>query len=228
MDTELIELNQKLDTLTSQVAYLSEQTRIAEQARESRNDLLEAGIPIAREALGLVNEELDDVQDFIQPTDLIRMLKKLIVHGPQLEKLLDQLDSVSDLVDSTGPVVKLGFDSVTNTLDGMERKGYFTFGREVVQIADSVVTSFTEEDLDRLGESVEPLLDVVKELTKPEITGFLRNTVKAVEEEVQKPVETSWSGLYRQLRNPDVRRGLALTLRVLQVVGEQAAGDEKK
>jgi len=228
MDTSLIELNQKLDTLTSQVAYLSEQTRIAEQARESRNDLLEAGIPIAREALGLVNEELDDVQDFIQPTDLIRMLKKLIVHGPQLEKLLDQLDSVSDLVDSTGPIVKLGFDSVTNTLDGMEHKGYFTFGREVAQIADSVVTSFTKEDLDHLGESVEPLLDVIKELTKPEVTGFLRNTVKAVEEEVQKPVETSWSGLYRQLRNPDVRRGLALTLRVLQVVGEQAAGDKKK
>ncbi len=228
MDTPLIEINQKLDALAAQVACLSEQARMAEQARESRDDLVGSVMPIAREAMRLASGELEEVQDSIQPANLVRMLKKLIVHAPQLEQLLDLLDGGFDLVDTAMPIVKLGLDSVTNTMDGMERKGYFTFGRQVGQIADSVVTSFTKEDLDRLGESVEPLLDVVKELTKPEITGFLRNTVKAVEEEVQKPVETSWSGLYRQLRNPDVRRGLALTLRVLQVVGEQAAGDEKK
>lgn len=227
MDTSLNDLNQKLDALTAQVAYLTEQARISEQAREARDDLVGSAMPIVSDAMRLATHELEEVQDYIQPADLVRLLKKLVVHRPELEQLLDLLDAGYDLVDTAMPVVKLGLDTVTSTLDGMDRKGYFTFGRKAVQIADTVVSSFSEEDLDRLDEGVEPLLDVVKDITKPEIMSFLRNTIRIAEEEVQKPVDTSWAALFRQMRDPHVRRGLALTLRVLQVVGRQAAGDQK-
>jgi uncharacterized protein YjgD (DUF1641 family) len=52
------------------------------------------------------------------------------------------------------------------------------------------------------------------------------------EREIEKPVDVSYMGLLRQMRDPEVRRGLALTMRVLHVVGAQAAengsGDEYK
>jgi len=43
------------------------------------------------------------------------------------------------------------------------------------------------------------------------------------EQEVEKPVDISYTGLLRQMRDPEVRRGLALTMRVLHVVGLQAS-----
>ena len=40
---------------------------------------------------------------------------------------------------------------------------------------------------------------------------------------INEPVDISYSGLLRQLRDPETRRGLALTLRMLHVIGSQAA-----
>jgi uncharacterized protein YjgD (DUF1641 family) len=56
---------------------------------------------------------------------------------------------------------------------------------------------------------------------------FVHDTLLVAEAEIQKPVDTSLVGLARQLRDPAVRRGLALTLRVLHVVGSQANGRAK-
>lgn len=226
MDPTLDEINKKLDLLTTQVTYLSEQASMAERARESRDDLLDAAAPVMCEAMRLASNELEEVQAFVRLPDLLRMLKKLIVHGPQLEQLLDQLDSISDLMDTTGPVVKLGMDTVTNILDEMERKGYFMFGKEAVRITDTVVSSFTKAELEQLEESLPSVLDTVKAIAKPETTKLLKDTVTEVELEIKKPVNKSLGALLRQMRDPDVIRGLAITLRLLKVIGKQAALSE--
>jgi len=47
--------------------------------------------------------------------------------------------------------------------------------------------------------------------------------VANVELEVEKPVNTSLPALLGQMRDPNVRRGLVLTMRALRVIGAQAA-----
>ena len=76
-----------------------------------------------------------------------------------------------------------------------------------------------------LGENVVLILNTVKDMTQPEILNFVRNTLFVAEKEIEKPVDISYMGLMRQMRDPEVRRGLALTMRVLHVVGSQAAGN---
>jgi uncharacterized protein YjgD (DUF1641 family) len=90
-----------------------------------------------------------------------------------------------------------------------------------MRIMDNVVTSFSEEDVRRLGDNAVLILSVVKDMTQPEIMGLVRNIVSGVEAEVAKPVNTSLPALLGQMRDPAVRRGLALTMRVLRVVGSQ-------
>jgi uncharacterized protein YjgD (DUF1641 family) len=68
------------------------------------------------------------------------------------------------------------------------------------------------------------ILNVVKDMTQPEIMNFVRNTLLVAEQEVAKPVNTSLVSILGQMQDPAVRRGLALTLRVLHVVGAQAEG----
>jgi uncharacterized protein YjgD (DUF1641 family) len=107
-------------------------------------------------------------------------------------------------------------------LTDLEQKGYFAFGRSSMHIVDNIVTSFSEDDVNRLGDNVVLILNTVKDMTQPEIMTFVRNTLKVAEKEVEKPVNTSYGALLSQMRDPVVRRGLALTLRVLRVIGDQA------
>lgn len=222
MDSQLEELNRKIDALTAQVTYLSEKAREAELARRSGDELLETAMPIARGAMDLVGTELEDVQEYLDPEDLIRLLKKVIRHAPQMEMLLDQVDGITDLIDVVGPITKEGMDKATSLVEELDRKGYIAFGRGGLRMVDNIVCNFTEDDVTKLGDNIVLILNTVKDMTQPEIMTFVRNTLLVAEAEVQKPVDTSLGSLIKQMNDPAVRRGLALTLRVLHVVGAQA------
>jgi hypothetical protein len=79
----------------------------------------------------------------------------------------------------------------------------------------------SRKDVNR-GDNVVLILNTVKDMTQPEIMSFVRNTLLVAEKEIEKPVDISYTGLLRQMRDPEVRRGLALTMRVLHVIGSQA------
>ena len=222
MDLANAELTQKIDMLAQQVAYLTEQARIAEQARQSREELMETMLPVAKDAMRLASEQMEDVQEYLDPQDLVRLLKKLVRHAPQMEMLLDQLDSLTDLLDVARPMAREGMDKATSIMDELERKGYIRFANGGMRMMENVVTSFSEDDVKRLGDNIVLILNTVKDMTQPEIMNFLRSTLLVASREVEKPVSTSYLDLYRQMRDPDVRRGLALTMRVLKVVGNQA------
>jgi uncharacterized protein YjgD (DUF1641 family) len=218
----VLSLNQKIDALTNQVAYLTEQAQISERGRRERTELIENMMPIAKDAMQIASDQFEEIQDYLKIEDLLRFVKQVARHRPQFEMLLGQIDAVTDLVSIMNPIAKEGVDKLTTVLTELEQKGYFSFTRSGIRMADKVVTSFTEEDVNRLGDNIVLILNTVKDMTQPEIMTFLRNTLEVSQREVEKPVNTSMWAILGQLRDPSVRRGLALTLRVLRVVGAQA------
>jgi uncharacterized protein YjgD (DUF1641 family) len=225
MDQSMVELNHKIDELSAQVAYLADQAEIAERQRANRAELMRDLTPIANEAFRLSVEQLEEIQEYVELEDLLRLVKRLARNGRNFEKMLNQIESLMDLAETMGPLANEAFGKAVNELTDLERKGYFAFARGGRQIMDNVVTSFTEEDVNRLGDNVVLILNTVKDMTQPEIMNFVRNTLLVAEKEIEKPVDISYTGLMRQMRDPEVRRGLALTMRVLHVVGAQAGGN---
>jgi uncharacterized protein YjgD (DUF1641 family) len=223
MDATLQELNQKIDQLTTQVSYLSEQAQINERQRNERAELMRDVTPLANQAFILAIEQLEEVQEYIDLGDLMRLLKRLLRNGRNLEKMLDQLESLTDLLETVGPLADDAFGKVVDLMAGLEAKGYFTFARGGANLMDHLVASFSEEDLNRLGDSLPQIAGLVKDISQPEMFGFAQDTLAVARLELAKPVDTSTLGLVRQLNNPDVRHGLALILRLMQVIGAQAA-----
>lgn len=230
METVQVGLADKLDALSaqvaalaSQVAYLTEQARGAEQARQDRAELVRDLTPIANDAYRLTVEQLQEIQDYVDLGDLLRLLKRVLRNTQNLERMLDQLESVSELTDTLAPLSDQAFGKAVDALQAMEQKGYFALAQGGMQIVDNVVTSFSAEDVRKLGDNIVLILNVVKDMTQPEIMQFVGNTLRLAEREVEKPVSISYPALLAQLRDPAVRRGLALTLRVMHVVGTQAA-----
>ena len=221
-DQTIAELNRKIDLLAAQVQYLAEQARVAELARQERAELMQDAAPIARDAIQLAGEHLQEIEAYVKPADLVRLLKKLARAAPYLETLLDELDGVKDLVEIAGPIGKEALGKAEAVLDAAERKGYFVFARGGLQIADHIVNSFTEEDVRQLGDNIVLILRTVKEMTQPEVMNFLRSTVAVAGQELEGPVDISYRALFRQIRDPNVRRGLALTLRMMRGIGAES------
>lgn len=219
----LAELNRKIDALTAQVQYLTEQAQAAERARQAREELMHDLTPVLNDLFRLSAAQLEEVQEFVDLADLLRLLKRLLRNIPNIERLLDQLESLGDLTDAVAPIGKDAFNRAVAALAEMEQKGYFAFLQGGLRIVDNIVTSFTEEDVRQLGDNIVLILRTVKEMTQPEVMNFLRNTVTLTEQEASEPVDISYRALLAQMRDPNVRRGLALTMRMLSNVGAQAA-----
>lgn len=222
----LAELNRKIDALTAQVQYLTEQAQAAERARQAREELMHDLTPVLNDVFRLSAAQLEEVQEFVDLADLLRLLKRLLRNIPNIERLLDQLESLGDLTNAITPIGKDAFNRAVEVLAEMEQKGYFVFLKGGLRIVDNIVTSFTEEDVKQLGDNIVLILRTVKEMTQPEVMNFLRNTVTLAEQEAGEPVDISYRALLAQMRDPNVRRGLALTMRMLSKVGAQAANSQ--
>ena len=227
MGQSLLELNEKLDRLTDQVAYLTEQAQRAERERAARAELMRDLTPIVNDAYRLTVEQLEEVEQYVSLDDLLRLIKRLARNGRNMEKILDQLESVMDLAETVVPLGDAAFGRAVNELTTLERKGYFTFAKGGWQILDNIVTSFGEEDVRQLGSNVVLILQTIKEMTQPEVMHFARNMVSAIESEGPAAVSISYRSLLGQMRDPNVRRGLALTLRVLRNLGLQTSPQER-
>ncbi|MCP4425835.1 MAG: DUF1641 domain-containing protein [Chloroflexi bacterium] len=219
MDQTIVELNQKIDALTAQVAFLAEETRIQQRRRQEWDELKSDLTPIASDVFRISVEQLDEVESYVQLEDVFRLAKRLARNTRNLEQMLDQMESLAELGRELSPLTQDVFLTTMNRLDEMERKGYFAFMRGGMAILDNVVASFTEEDVRQLGENIVLILQTVKEMTQPDIMQMMRSTAVTIREE--EPVENiSMMSILRQLNDPAVKRGLAKTLSVLKTVSE--------
>jgi uncharacterized protein YjgD (DUF1641 family) len=116
-------------------------------------------------------------------------------------------------------------ETATSKLAAIEERGYFEFAKGAVRVADKVVTGFSEEDVEALGDNVVLILETIKDLTQPEVMAALHRMITVVQEQqrhiADEPVEApSLFSIVRQLRDPDIRRGMARGLNALRAVSE--------
>jgi uncharacterized protein YjgD (DUF1641 family) len=201
--SDLAALNAKLDELSTQVAFLTEQARDAARRQQERAELLHDVLPIANDAVGLVTEQLEEIQGYVDLSDLLRLLKRLLRNGRNLDRMLDQLESLMDLAQTIGPLSDSIFEKATDVLQAGEQRGYFALAKGGARAVDSVASSLTPEDLDRLADNLVVVLAAFKELDQPADPGL--------------------RSLLKQMRDPEVQRGLAAVLRVLRAIGANTA-----
>ena len=201
--SDLAALNAKLDELSAQVAFLAEQARETARRQQERAELMHDLLPIANDAVGLVTEQLDEIQGYVDLSDLLRLLKRLLRNGRNLDRMLDQLESLMDLAQTIGPLSDSIFEKATDVLQAADQRGYFALATGGAKAVDKVAASLTPEDLHRLAGNLVVVLAGFKELDQPADAGL--------------------RSLLKQMRDPEVQRGLAAFLRVLRAIGANTA-----
>ncbi len=149
-------------------------------------------------------------------------LDALLAHAERRDAELEPLrDLAAEVGVLSGPVV----DSVTARVADWDERGYLGFARSSARVVDRIVTSFEEEDVEALGDNVVLMLETLRDLTQPEILRLLRQTAGSVshlETDAEGPPPSTFA-LLRDLRDPEVRRGLGRMLDLLRSVGAEGA-----
>ena len=227
------ELEAKIDALTEQVAFLTAEAREAKQRREMWVELQQDVMPIAGDVLQVLERELEELSADVTIEDVGDLIRRLIRVAPILDRALEYLESFSELFADMMPLTEHAVDVATDRLVNLDQKGYFTFAKAGMHVVDRVVTGFSEEDVEALGDNVVLILETIKEMTQPEIMAVLYRMIEAVQRQ-QRQLETepkeppSLFTLAKRMRDPEIRRGMARALDTLSAVSDVDTGPPRK
>jgi uncharacterized protein YjgD (DUF1641 family) len=219
----IVELERKLDTMSGQLDLIAEELREQRLRRRQWDELRSDLSPIAAEAMELASNELEAIQDFVQPEDMLRLLRRILRNTKNIEDGMARYESLMDFLDDAGTLTNEAFVKILTTLETFEQRGYFEFANAGMGVVDEIVTAYSKEDVEALGENVVQMLDIIKNLTQPEMLAVATRMLDAVQRqqaaaELEPAEPPGLFNLAGQMRDPEVRRGLARALNTFKVV----------
>ncbi len=227
VEASLQEIKEQLTQLTEQVDYLSQRAQIDQNRWETVEDLASDLKLVGQSAFEGAVEELSDLDPAVSLEDSLRLLRRLAENTGNLEWTLQQLESVRDFVRDAAPIASDAFEALTDQFEELDRLGVLAFIQETWRIGQIILTSFSPEDVRALGDNVVLILNTVKGMTQPEIMHMLGNLTGAYRhaEATTDELKTGTFALLKQMRDPEVRRGLAVTMQILKGVAGTPTSD---
>jgi uncharacterized protein YjgD (DUF1641 family) len=219
-------LEHKIDMLSEQVRFLTDEATAQRRRRESLEELQADLTPIAMNAVEQTARTLDGVT--IDPADLLQLGLRVAANAELLERTLGQLESLNALAEDAQPIVQQGVAMAIDRAAEFEEKGYFEFAEATVGIVDRVVTTYTKEDVEALGDNIVQMLEIVKDLTQPQMLAVAQRLLDVVQRQasVARTEPENPPGLFSlagKLRDPEIRRGMGRALDTFKAVSSAEA-----
>lgn len=212
---QIDEINRKLDIIVGEIEL---QSRNRREMDDLKDDLTRVGKDVYDTAV----LELEEASDSIDTGDMLHLGKKLLRNVKNITKTFEQLENLKDFVNDFSPISRDLFIDFMNKLDEFDRKGYFQFLKELGNVMDNVVTSFSSDDVKHLAENIVTILNTVKNLTQPEMLHAVNNALTVYQNlDVDLSERITTFGILRELNKPEVKKGLAFALKFLENLGKQ-------
>lgn len=216
-----------LDLLHSKLDYLTEQFEAQKRRQQALEELKDDMVPIFNHMVRLSIEELAEVGSEFRVEDLLFLLKRLLRNTDTLLRLMDLMEAGVGLSDEMQILGKQVFSNAVETLDRLERDGYFAFMREGWNVVERIVTEFDEQDVRALGDNIVTILGTVRSMTQPEVLALANNAISAIGPAAEPEGTISTLGLLRELSNPQVRRGMARLLNIVKALADEPGSNGK-
>ena len=225
------ELEAKIDALTAQVEFLADEAMEQRRRRIAMEELQADLTPIATAAIGNAAVALDQAD--IDAGDLVSLAVRVAENAELLENAVAQLQSVNDLVVDVMPIVRQGIELAIEKAAALEEAGYFDFIEAGIGVVDRVVTGYSKEDVEALGDNVVQILDIVKDLTQPDMLAVTQRMLDVVHKQAEISGETmadppSLFALAGKVRDPEVRMGIGRALDTLKAVSSANGEDQEE
>ena len=214
-------VEERLDRLDEQLGEVVAELRHQRLERERWRELADELAPIAEQAMNMTIAQL--ASGSFDAGEIAGLVRAVLQDAAAIQAWIGPLRSLAAMADEAGPLATSAVSSLNARLQLLDERGYFAFARQVAGVLDTIVTSFSHEDVKLLGDNIVLILETVKEMTQPEVMGLLGRTalsIRQVQASGATPVPSTFA-LLGQMRDPDVRRGLARLLATLRTLGAQ-------
>lgn len=154
-----------------------------------------------------------------------QLFHDLLVNADLLSAALRQLASAADFLEDAQPIIREAYQQAVDGCQRLQDKGYFRAAAASLRIADALVEAHSAEDLRQVEASAPEIIGLLRELTRPEALQALEAIVHGFGRvQATMNVEKSIVGILRDLNTHDARRGMAIIVEFLKVVGATSAG----
>lgn len=214
MEDRIAEVDRKLDFIVEELAHLK-------RVRNSAEDLVADLTLVGKDAMGDAVEALGSAA--LRPQEIIHLFKSALIDARLLSGALQQLESAADFVQDAQPIVRDLFHQAVAGCQNLQEKGYFEAAAAGMRIGDALVQSHSPSDLKQVEASVPQLVGFLRELTRPEVLQALEAIIHGFGRvQATMNVNKSLFQLVRDMNSPDARRGIAILVEFLKVVGARS------
>jgi len=214
VEDRIAELDRKLDFIVEELAHLR-------RVRNSAEDLLADLTLVGKDAMGDATEALGSAA--LRPQEIIHLLKSVLLDAKLLNGALQQLESAADFIQDAQPIARDLFRQAVASCQLMQQKGYFAAAAAGMRIGDALIQSHSPDDWKQVEASVPQLVGFLRELTRPEVLQALEAIIHGFGRvQATMNIDKSVFELVRDLNSPDARRGMAIVVEFLKVVGSRS------
>lgn len=214
-EDRIAELDRKLDFIVEELTHLK-------RVRNSAEDMVADLTLVGRDAMGDAVKVLGS--SALQPQEIIHLFKSALIDARLLSGTLQQLESAADFVQDAQPIVRDLFRQAVTACQSLQEKGYFEAASAGMRIGDALIQSHSQSDLKQVEASVPQFVGFLRELTRPEVLEALEAIIYGFGRvQATMNVNKSIFELVRDMNSPDARRGIAILVEFLKVVGSRTS-----
>ena len=212
---QIDEINQKLDLV---LHYVNQQRLKSETVEDLVTDVSIIGRDVFN---GAVNE-LDNQNIELDIDEIKILIFKLIKNAGNFVTVLSVFESLNDFIKDAGPVVNEVMIDVIKKMHEFEKKGYFEFIKELMNVFDNVITNYSAEDVRSLSDNIVTIMDTVKNITQPEMLNAMNNAINIYKNLNPDDVEkySMWKA-FRDIRTPEMKRGIGFMMLFLKNLSKE-------
>lgn len=215
IQTKIDDINRKLDMVLEEVIA-------QKQSRQTVEDLVTDVSLIGTDLFKASVVELDNAGIELDAEALKQLAFKFIRNINTINELFEMLESANDLLKDVSPIIhQVGLDSI-HKMNEFEQKGYFSFIAELGKMMDHVVTHFSAEDVKLLSDNIVPMLEMVKNLTQPEMLKAFNNGINVYKSlDTENIPEYSLWKAFKEMNSPEMKKGLGFMITFLKNIAKE-------
>ncbi len=206
MSDDIVALNRKIDFLTDQVMSLTKRLKAFDEFKEDV-------ALFANDAFKEVINFLADVDFHFRSDEFVLLMKKVLRNIGNFSRIMDQLQSMTELVEDVSPLAKEIFNDLVEKFQQLEQDGLFRSMESALLAMKRLNENFTPEEIEQMGDNHVRLIKISNRFTSSENLDKLELMAEKLHELNQRErKKVSLFKLLKKARNPEVLQSVDLML----------------
>jgi uncharacterized protein YjgD (DUF1641 family) len=220
---EEVKVQDQIDDIQHKMDLVLEYIEEQRKKTETYEDLVKDATIVAKDAFNHTVQLLEKSEIELDPCGVSCLLLKVVQNLGTFYEMMEMMESARDFMKDISPVIRqMGLDAV-NKMNEFDQKGYFEYLSAMGRIVEKWMQAYPVKDLDNLGNNLENLAAVIRNLTNPEMTKKLVSVTAAISSVKMddKLDDVSFWKLFRKLRSKEVKKSLSYSLRLIEAINRQ-------